>query len=221
MPEPLPRPAALIFDLDGTLVDSLRDIAESLNHCLQLLGLPTFPVEDCRYMVGEGVPKLCQRAIGHTHPHLVPRLAELVRAFYRTRMLRHTRPYPGIPELVRRLRAGGVRLGVLSNKPHDMTARVVGAFWPDGVFELVYGYLEEQHRKPSPFYLQQMCQALGVSGREVWLVGDTPTDIQTAHAAGVLAVGAAWGFRTRTDLELAGADRVVQRPEELLDAVGA
>jgi phosphoglycolate phosphatase len=215
MSKPLPQPLACVFDLDGTLVDSLQDIAESLNHCLELLGLPTHPVPDCRYLVGEGIPKLCQRAIGETHPHLVPRLAELVRPFYRTRMLRYTRPYPGVPELIDRTRARGIRLAVLSNKPHDLTVRLVEAFWPDGCFDVVCGYLEEEHRKPSPLYLRRICRQLGVSPPDTWLVGDTPTDVQTAHAAGAVAIGVTWGFRTRADLEAAGADRIVDHPDQL------
>lgn len=216
MPEPLPTPRACILDLDGTLVDSLRDIAESLNHCLALLGLPAHDVDRYRYMVGEGVPMLCRRAIGQSHPHLVARLAELARAHYRTRALRHTRPYPGVPELVERLRRRAVRLAVLSNKPHDLTVRVVAAFWPDGTFERVYGYVEEIHRKPSPVYVTRICQELGVPPMDTWVVGDTPTDIQTARAAGAVPVGVAWGFRTRADLEGAGATRIVDRPDELL-----
>lgn len=214
-PKSLPIPKACIFDLDGTLVDSLRDVAESLNDCLDLLGLPTYPIDTYRYMVGEGVPMLCRRAIGQTHPHLVDRLAELVRPFYRTRLLRHTRPYPGVPELVNRLRRQDVRLGVLSNKPHDLTARIVRAFWPDGSFAAVYGYLEEEHRKPSPLYLLRICDELGVPPADTWVIGDTPTDVETARAAGAWSVGVTWGFRSRADLAAAGADRIVDRPDEL------
>ncbi len=216
MPEPLPPPLACIFDLDGTLVDSLRDIAESLNHCLDLLGLPIYPIDSYRYMVGEGVPKLCQRAVGQSHPHLVARLAELVRPFYRTRLLRHTRPYPGVPELIARLRARGLRLGVLSNKPHDLTVRVVQAFWPDGTFQAIYGYVEEQHRKPSPFYLLRICDELRVAPADTWVVGDTPTDVSAARAAGAVPIGVTWGFRTHADLAAAGAAQIIARPDELL-----
>ena len=215
MPEPLPTPRACVFDLDGTLVDSLHDIAESLNLCLELLGLPVHRVADYRYMVGEGIPRLCQRAVGQSHPHLVARLAELARPVYRTRVLRHTRPYPGVPQLIGRLRHSGVKLAVLSNKPHDLTLRVVQAFWPDGEFDLAYGYVEEDLRKPSPAYLHRICRELHVPPAETWLIGDTPTDIETARAAGVYAVGVTWGFRTRTDLEAAGAQRIVDHPDEL------
>ncbi len=208
-------PEACIFDLDGTLVDSLADIAGALNDCLALLGLPTRPVADYRYLVGEGVPMLCQRAIGNTYPILVERLTELARAQYGARPLQHTRPYPGVPELVARLRAHGVRLAVLSNKPHTLSLRVVRAFWPDGAFERVQGYIEEELRKPDPHYALSLCQTLGVTPERTWLVGDTPTDITTAQRAGAVAIGVTWGFRTRADLQAAGANLIVDCPEQI------
>ena len=205
----------LIFDLDGTLVDSLQDIAESLNFCLELLGLPTYAVANYRYMVGEGIPKLCERAVGQTHPHLVARLAELARAVYRTRAVQHTRPYPGIPALIHRLGAQGIKLAVLSNKPHELTIRVVEAFWPRGCFAAIYGYIEDENRKPSPVYLRRICAELGIAPAAVWLVGDTPTDIETARAAGAIGIGVTWGFRSRADLAAAGAWRIVDHPDQL------
>jgi phosphoglycolate phosphatase len=215
MSEPLPAPRACVFDLDGTLVDSLRDIALALNDCLRLLGLPEHPVERYRYMVGEGVPKLCERAVGDTHPHLVGRLAELARARYRSRILAHTRPYPGITHLVQRLHNRGVRLAVLSNKPHELTRRVVHAFWGTSTFRSVYGYIEEAHRKPSPKYLLKICAELDVPPQQTWMIGDTPTDVLTASAAGAVPVGVNWGFRPRDDLITAGARVTYNHPDEL------
>lgn len=215
MSEALPEPGACIFDLDGTLVDSLQDIAEAFNECLEILGLPVYPAASYRYMVGEGIPRLCERAIGRTSPHLLPRLADLAMAFYRTRVVRHTRPYAGVPELVARLRARNVRLAVLSNKPHDMTLRVVRAFWPADTFGAIYGYAEEQHRKPSPFYILRICEELGIAPADTWVVGDTPTDIEAARAGGAVPIGVTWGFRTRADLEAAGARHIVSHPGEL------
>lgn len=215
----LPTPRACVFDLDGTLVDSLQDIAESVNHCLELLGLPVRPIAEYRYLVGEGIPTLCQRAIGESRPDLVPRLIELARTHYRTRLLVHTQPYPGVPELVRRLRASGIVLAVLSNKPHELTVRIVETFWPDGQFQAVYGYQEEELRKPSPAYVLRICKEVGVAPGETWLVGDTPTDIETARRSGAVGVGVTWGFRTRAELEAAGAQHIVDRPDELAYAV--
>jgi phosphoglycolate phosphatase len=209
-------PRACVFDLDGTLVDSLRDIADSVNHCLELLGLPPYPVAAYRDMVGEGIPMLAERAIGQTHPHLVGRLAELARARYRVYPVVHTRPYVGVPELISHLADAGVRLGVLSNKPHDLTSRIVREFWPDGVFATVVGYQDEARRKPSPALLLDICRTLAVSPAELWVVGDTPTDVATARNAGAPVVGVTWGFRTRADLEQAVPDHIIDRPAELL-----
>ncbi len=220
MPPTTKTPALCVFDLDGTLVDSLRDIAEALNECLELLGLPAYPVDRYRYMVGEGVPRLCERAVGQTHPHLVGRLIELARPRYRVRPLRHTRPFAGVPEAVTALRAAGIRLAVLSNKPHEMTAQVVRHFWNDDTFDIVQGYVEEDRRKPHPHYFLEICRRIGVAPPTACMIGDTPTDIETARRAGARGVGVTWGFRTRNDLHAAGAETIVDTPAELVDVLG-
>jgi phosphoglycolate phosphatase len=211
----LPLPHVCIFDLDGTLVNSLPDIAEALNECLELLGLDPRPVDDYRYLVGEGVPMLCRRVLGQSHPHLVARLTELARAAYRARPLRYTKPYRGVSQLIARLRAARVRLGVLSNKPHDMTVRMVRTFWPNGQFAAIQGYVDDDRRKPNPHYLLRMCESLGVQPAQTWLIGDTPTDVQTAARAGAVFVGVTWGFRTRQDLEAAGAQVIADHPDDI------
>lgn len=209
-------PKLCIFDLDGTLVDSLRDIADALNDCLDLLGLEQRPVEQYRYLVGEGIPTLCQRVIGGSHPHLVARLTELARARYRARPLRHTRPYPGIPELIASLRARGLQLAVISNKPHELTLRVVRAFWPENVFERVQGYVDEGRRKPDPAHVLEIAGQLGVPPGRTCLIGDTPTDVETARRAGTRCIAITWGFRTRSDLQAAGARELAASPVEVL-----
>jgi phosphoglycolate phosphatase len=219
MPEPLPTPRLCVFDLDGTLVDSLRDVADSLNEGLVQLAQPTRTLDECRYLVGEGVPALCRRALGEANTQLVDRLADLVRSIYRTRVLNHTRPYAGIDTLLASLQRRGIALAVLSNKPHEMTQRVVRAFWPAGVFAAVYGYIEEEYRKPSPVYLLRICAELSVRPEDTWVIGDTPTDVETARAAGATSIGVTWGFRPRADLAAAGANVIVDTPEELASLV--
>ncbi len=216
MTESLPRPQCCVFDLDGTLVDSLADIADACNTTLSLLGLPPFPPDSYRQLAGEGLPRLCEKAIGQTHPHLVTRMAELVRAVYRTRAVRKTRPFTGLPEVLKTLRLRGIRLAVLSNKPHDLTRRVVAAFWPAGCFEVVQGQLLGGVRKPDPTTLRGVCERMDVGVGDTWLVGDTATDMLTAANAGAVGVGVTWGFRDRVELAAAGARQIVDRPAELL-----
>jgi phosphoglycolate phosphatase len=220
MPPAVKRPALCIFDLDGTLVDSLRDIAEALNECLELLGLPTHPIDHYRYMVGEGVPMLCERAVGAAHPHLVNRLIELARPRYRVRPLRHTRPYPGVVEMIARLQRSGFRLAVLSNKPHELTISMIRAFWLDHTFDRVQGYTEERYRKPDPHYVFQMCRELAVRPADAVVIGDTPTDMETARRSGANGIGVAWGFRSRADLAGAGSAQVASTPAELTALLG-
>jgi len=220
MPPAVKPPALCIFDLDGTLVDSLRDIAEAVNECLELLGLPPQPLDRYRYLVGEGIPRLCERALGQSHPHLVNRLAEVARPRYRVRPLRHTRPYPGVVEMTQTLRRRDLRLAVLSNKPHEMTTSMVRALWPANTFDRVQGYVDERHRKPEPYYVLRICQELGVSPARTWLVGDTPTDIETAKRSGAVGIGVTWGFRSRADLADAGAEHLVEDPAQLAAMLG-
>jgi len=214
-------PRLCVFDLDGTLVDSLQDIGETANECLELLGIPTHPVSTYRYMVGEGFVSLCERALAGRHPELHDRMIELARARYRTRALRHTRPYAGVPGLVHAVLQAGMRAAVLSNKPHDMTARIVEHYWGDGEFGIVLGHRPPTPRKPDPTSLLAICAQLGAAPGETVLVGDTPTDVHTARAAEAQCIAVTWGFRTRADLVEAGAEHIVDTPAEVGDLLGA
>ncbi len=215
----LPPLRACIFDLDGTLLDSLRDIGESLNECLELLGLATFPIERYRYMVGEGIIKLCERALAGRHAELLPRLIELSRARYRTRPDRHTRPYEGVSQLVAMLRRGGWPLAVLSNKPHDMTTLLVQRFWPNGEFAHIQGYVAEAERKPDPTLALRLCERLKVPPGEAALIGDTPTDVLTAQRGGLVSLAVSWGYRPADELIAAGATIIFDHPGDLAAAL--
>ncbi len=215
----LPPPQACIFDLDGTLLDSLRDVGESLNECLELLGLETFPLDRYRYMVGEGIIKLCERALADRHPELLGRLIELSRARYRTRPERFTAPFAGVPGLIATLHRAGLPLAVLSNKPHDMTTLLVHRFWPQREFAEVQGYVLEAERKPDPTLALRLCEKLGVAPRETCLIGDTATDVETARRGGLIPLGVAWGYRPVDELVSAGAHALFDRPEDLAAAL--
>ncbi|MCA9242974.1 MAG: HAD-IA family hydrolase [Phycisphaerales bacterium] len=213
-------PALCVFDLDGTLIDSLRDIANAVNASLALFGRTPWPLEAVQTMVGEGVPVLCRRAMPDAPESDVQRLIELTRGRYRAFAMEHTRPYLGIKEMVQRLAATGAKLGVLTNKPHGISCRIVRALWPNGEFAQVEGYVREAARKPNAGTLLRMAETAGVSIGETVLIGDTPTDVKTAANAGSRVLAVTWGFRGRAELEAAGAREFVDRPEEIPAALG-
>jgi phosphoglycolate phosphatase len=203
--------AAVIFDLDGTLADSLRDIAEHMNATLVAAGLPPRPISDYTPLVGEGVRALVRRAVPDGD---VDALVAAFRARYRAAPVRHTRAYPGIDAMLDELAARGLRLGVLSNKPHDLTVAVVAALF-DARFSAVFGEREGVAKKPDPAAAVAVARALEVEPSRCALVGDSATDIATARAAGMRAIGVSWGLRPRQELVEAGADAVIDAPVEL------
>lgn len=206
---------AVLFDLDGTLVDSLRDIGESMNEALAELGLGPHPLDAYRRFVGDGVGKLAERALP---PQAAHRQGEAVAAFrriYAERLLETTAPYAGIPAALAGLAARGLPLGVLTNKPQEAAERIVAALFPAGTFARVAGQREGSARKPDPAEALRLACELGFAPDELALVGDTSTDMQTATRGGLLPVGALWGFRDRDELMTHGARRLVARPDEL------
>lgn len=209
-----------ILDLDGTLVDSLADIADAVNKSLHQLGLPPLPIAHYRRMVGDGFTTLCRRVLADSRPELAARLAELARPRYRVRAVVQTQPYPGVRAAVERLHAAGLTLAVLSNKPHEITLRVVSSLWSAGTFARVVGCERDELRKPNPANLQRIADELGFALDETCLVGDTATDLETARRAGVSIVSVTWGFRDRAELAAAGATCLIDHADELPSALG-
>lgn len=209
---------AIIFDLDGTLVDTLEDLAESANHALQSLGAPVHPIQSYRQLVGGGIKRLMERALpeGRRDPADVDEGVARMRAVYGERWARVSRPYPGIPGLLDALTVKGVPMGVLSNKPHDFTVEMVGVLLNRWTFTAVQGATAAVPLKPDPAGAVTLARALGVPVGRCALLGDSDVDIQTARRAGMLALGAAWGFRGAAELWAAGADQVLDAPEALL-----
>lgn len=210
---------AVLFDLDGTLVDSLDDLAESMNFVLSGIGLPVHPSSAYRGFVGDGVTMLVRRAAGAaaSDESLVARAVSRMREVYGARSAAKTRPYAGIPELLDELDRRGLRKGVLSNKPHDLTVELVGSLLARWRFDPVFGERSGVARKPDPSAALKAARIFGVEPREVLYVGDTPTDLATATAAGMAHVAAAWGFRSETELRAAGAVAVAGTPLQVLD----
>jgi phosphoglycolate phosphatase len=205
---------AVLFDLDGTLADTLEDLANATNHALMTLGCPTHPLHEYRYFVGDGARNLILRTLPAEKASLAERALVLMREHYEAHCFDKTRLYPGIPELVAALRRW--KLAVFSNKPDAFTKRMIAHYFPGNPFAAVRGQLANLPIKPDPTVALQIAAELAVPPAEWIYLGDTNTDMRTARAAGMFAVGVLWGFREREELVEAGAQKLVARPEEVL-----
>ena len=216
-----PLPAAALFDLDGTLVDSHADIAHAMNWALTQHGFPAHGLDAYLRFVGEGVRLLVARACPPGTPEAVQdAVLATYRARYGAHLLHHTRPFPGVLAVLQALQARGVPLGVLSNKGDDFTKAIVAALLPGVAFGAVYGERPGVPRKPDPAAALQLARELGAAPGACAFVGDTPVDVRTARAAGMRPVAVAWGFRTEQELREAGADVVVHDAGALARALG-
>jgi phosphoglycolate phosphatase len=210
---------ATIFDLDGTLLDTLDDIANAANSVLAARGFPTHPNADYRTFIGEGVSKLMLRALPNAHQDEATVQAcvrDYVQEYERT-WNTLTRPYPGVPEMLDALVARGLKLAVLSNKPDHFTQRCVGELLAKWAFGVVLGASDQFPRKPDPASAIETAKRLGVPPDECLYVGDSGVDMRTARAAHMCAVGALWGFRGREELLEDGAQFLIKKPSAALD----
>jgi phosphoglycolate phosphatase len=210
--------AGILFDLDGTLLDTLQDLADSTNRCLARLGLPGHPVQDYRFYVGEGLGNLARRTLPaeRQDPATIQALQELFSRDYGEHWADKTRPYEGIAGLLDELSSRGVPMAVLSNKPHAFAVDMVEHFLGSWKFAAVFGARDSHPRKPDPAAALEAGAAMGLAPSRVLYAGDSRTDMETARNAGMFAVGVLWGFRPRAELEEGGAQALVSRPEELL-----
>ncbi|NPC73884.1 HAD family hydrolase [Corallococcus exiguus] len=213
------RLRAVLFDLDGTLVDSLGDIATAMNHALQQHGLPPHPEAAYLRFVGEGVAKLAERATGGAPAALQGQVLATYHAYYDTHLFDRTCAYPGVEAALAELAAEGIRLGVLSNKSDDFVKRLAARLLPGVTFTAVYGERPGIPRKPDPTAALALAAELGVAPDACGFVGDTSVDMDTAKAAGMYGVGVTWGFRTAEELHEHGARAVVSSAGELLAAL--
>lgn len=216
-----PRPtrvAAVIFDLDGTLLDTLADIAAAGNAALAAVGAPPHAPADFRRFIGEGVHRLFEQSLPPQMQDLttIARCAAAFQETYAREWNQRSTPYPGIPNVLDVLTERGIKLAVLSNKPHDFTVACVNHYLAAWRFEAVLGPHEGVPRKPDPSGALRILHELHVHPEECLYVGDTGVDMQTASAAGTFAVGVSWGFRPIEELRASGADIVLNAPSELL-----
>ncbi len=209
---------AVIFDLDGTLLDTIDDLADSMNAVLAELGCPAHSVEQYKFLVGDGMDVLVWRSLppDRRDDETCRRTYAMMKAQYARWQARKTRPYAGIAELLTALRARGLAIAVLSNKPDDATVEVMASYFPQVRFDVVRGAREDVPKKPDPAAALEIAAQLSVQPAEVLYVGDTNTDMKTARAAGMKAVGALWGFRPRQELIDNGAQALITYPLELL-----
>lgn len=205
-----------IFDLDGTLVDSICDLADAVNTALAEKGHPTHTVDEYRFFVGNGAKKLIERAApADTDETERDLLYARFSQIYREHCLDKTKPYVGMAELVLRLRSEGVKCAVASNKPDEFSKEIVNALFGDGSFDLVRGKLDGVPTKPSPDIIFSITEKLGIPTENSVMIGDSNVDVQTAHNARIPCIGCEWGFRGRKELENAGADMIAASPEDI------
>jgi phosphoglycolate phosphatase len=209
---------SVLFDLDGTLLDSLADLANSMNTVLARFGLPRHPQAAYRYFVGDGMETLARRVLPpeQLDDATVQRTMAAMREEYAGRWAEQTRPYPGIPELLDGLTGRGIGMAILSNKPDDFTREVVAALLARWRFDVVQGVRQDGIKKPDPAGALAIAQKLHVAPASVLYLGDTNTDMLTASRAGMYAVGVLWGFRTADELKKNGARAMIARPQDLL-----
>ena len=207
---------AVIFDLDGTLVDTLEDLTAAMNAALGHFSLPGHSAQACKMMIGGGARRFAERALPANQQDLAERLLALMREHYRDNCFKYSRLYDGMGEVIRQLCQRGLRLAVLTNKDQVVAGRIVEHFFGSGAFEFVIGAIEGRRIKPDPGTTVGIAESMGLSCEDFLFVGDSAVDIETALAAGMRSVGAAWGFRERGELEAAGAHIIIDSPGEIL-----
>jgi len=210
---------AICFDLDGTLLDSLADLAHCTNKILLRRGFPEHPVDAFRYFVGDGAKMLMTRVLPEEvrNESLIEECQQDFEDAYRDCWNEQTLPYEDIPELLDALTNLQQKLTVLSNKPHEFSILAVKHFLPNWEFELVLGQRKGVPRKPDPAGMLDICEKLKIPAEKFLYLGDTATDMKTAVAAGCFPVGVLWGFRPEEELRDNGARAIVKKPLDVLD----
>lgn len=209
-----------IFDLDGTIADTVESIAHVGNQTLRAFGLPEIPVKDYNFYAGDGADVQVKRMLAAV-PGGDKVDYEEVRTQYRKWFAEnpfyHVKPYDGILELLEGLKAQGIKIAVLSNKPHGAAVEVVHKIFGQDMFHKIQGQTSEIPRKPSPIGALAVAKEFGALPQECLYCGDTNTDMDTGKAAGMFTIGVTWGFRPRTELEEHHADKIVDQPSEILE----
>lgn len=208
----------IIFDLDGTLADTLHSIAHFANAALAHFGYPAIKDETYKLLVGNGADNLVRKMLelaGDTSDEAFFNVSRMYNKTYDDNALYLTNPYPGICELLDSLKQDGCRLGVLSNKPHNTTVKIAESLFGKDFFDICCGKQEGMPKKPDPAALFDILRRLDTSPNEAVFVGDSGVDMQTGHNGGLFPIGVLWGFRGRKELEQNGAGLIVSHPSEI------
>lgn len=208
-----------IFDLDGTLADTVESIANAVNQAIVSEGFEERPVEKFNFFAGDGMNKAVERALldaGDAQLEHLDAAIKKAREIFGKNPLYHVKPYDGMVEALERFKKRGIKIAVLSNKPHLQAVEVVQAVFGKDCFDQIQGQEEGVPKKPDPAGAFRIAQCWGVLPKECLYVGDTNTDMKTAIAAGMPKVGVTWGFRPRSELIENGADFLADRPQDLL-----
>jgi phosphoglycolate phosphatase len=206
-----------MFDLDGTLADTLTDLTNAANHALALLGRPPHDRDRYRYFVGQGVENLFRAALDTDDVSLIEPAVAAFKKHLAAHQYDHSGPYDGVPELLDELTRRGLRLAVMSNKPDDRTLEMVRTLFGRWSWDAVRGQRDGYPVKPDPTAALEIAAELGIVHADWLYVGDTRADMLTGRAAGFYTVGVTWGFRDETELRDSGADAIIHHPSELLD----
>lgn len=206
----------VIFDLDGTLLNTIHDLGEACNHALRKMGFSQHPIPAYNYMVGNGVRKLMERAQPDADAETIDRLLEYFREYYDSHNTEHTKPYNGIPELLAELKARGVAIAVASNKYESATRSIVHHYFPDIEFASIQGQVPGRPTKPDPSVIFDILSMHPTPKSQVLYVGDSGVDMEAARRACVESIGVSWGFRPVSELRANLADHIVNQPSEIL-----
>lgn len=208
---------AIIFDLDGTLVNTLFDLSDAMNYGLEHLNQPIHTEDQCRMMIGDGVSTFASRALSDDNQHLQPKLLEMMKRRYREIYLTRACLYDGIKRVVGQLSKASIKLAVLTNKDDDAAKAMIEHFFDKGTFAPVIGVTGDRPIKPDPEQTLTIVSSMGLETQNFLFIGDSAVDIETASAASMTSVGAGWGFRGRNVLEDAKADYIIDNPLEILN----
>ena len=210
---------AVIFDLDGTLVNSLDDLADSVNKVLQSYNFPTHDIESYKYRVGNGIRKLMERSLPEDKKELLDEALEKFKIVYAKHNLDKTAPYPQINELLSKLKEKNIKLGICTNKHDEAAKDIVKILFGDDIFDEIIGDKAGLKRKPDPAKVLAMAKDWNLKAEQIAYLGDSGVDMQTAFNANMLAVGVLWGFRKKVELLENKADMLIENPLELLDKI--